>query len=133
MNRSAILGDTYQPTEVLSSRGVSVLGHFVPSLPVTGDEPQDSPGKTGAPRSIAVILTAEQMHVKQKLRQSIVYTTPLQTHMPPSMAGTSIEPAAGGGTLALLGKVAPTCAAAEAGGHTGRSDPEAGVIKSGCS
>ena len=101
MNRSAILGDTYQPTEVPSSRGISVLAHFLPSLPVADDEPQHSPGTPAAPRSVAVILTADRMHVKQKLLQRIVCTTPVQTHMPPPKAGTSIEPDAGAGPLAL--------------------------------
>ena len=73
-----------------------VLGRFVPSLPVTGGEPKDSRGKLTAPRSVEVILPTERMHVKQKLLQRIVCTTPLPTHIPPpSMAGSSIEAAAG--------------------------------------
>jgi hypothetical protein len=95
-----ILGDTCQPTGVPSSRGIRVLGHFVPSLPVTGGEPKDSRGKPTAPRSVAVILTTDRMHVKQKLLQMIVCTTPLQTHMArPTMVGSSIEAAAGGGPI----------------------------------
>lgn len=108
-NRSVILGETYQPTEVVSSWGLCVLGALLPCLPVTGDELQHSPGKLLAPLSVALILTADRMHVKQKLLQRIVYTTPLQTHMPPStMAGPSTAPDAGGCPLAPLGRAAPS-------------------------
>jgi len=67
--------DTYQPRWASSSRGLSILRHPLPSFPVAVGELEGCPGKPAVRRSVAVILTAAGMHVKQKLLQRIVYTT----------------------------------------------------------
>jgi hypothetical protein len=69
--------DTYQPRWASSSRGLSVWRHPLPSLPVAGGEPEGCPGKPAVRPSVAVILTAAGMHVKQKVLQRVVYTTDL--------------------------------------------------------
>jgi hypothetical protein len=74
-DRFMIPHDTYRPRWASSSRGLCVSRHPLPSLPVAVGELEAGPGKPAVRRSVAVILTAAGMHVKQQVLQRIVYIT----------------------------------------------------------